>query len=60
VLGLSAGDRLLCTKGWDLTVPGEVLLAVLAADASLVQCTGADPSALTGRCTAERITTILR
>ncbi|MGB9282225.1 MAG: TIGR03089 family protein [Pseudonocardiaceae bacterium] len=58
-LDLAAGDRLLCTTGWDLTVPGEVLLAVLAADASLVQCTGADPAALTGRCTAERITTVL-
>ncbi|MGH3529114.1 MAG: TIGR03089 family protein, partial [Pseudonocardiaceae bacterium] len=59
VLGLGAGDRLLCTTSWDLTVPGEVLLAVLAADASLVQCTGADPAALTDRCTAERITTVL-
>ncbi|MGB8994607.1 MAG: TIGR03089 family protein, partial [Pseudonocardiaceae bacterium] len=29
-LDLAAGDRLLCTTGWDLTVPGEVLLAVLA------------------------------
>ena len=60
VLGLGAGDRLLCTTSWDLTVPGEVLLAVLAADASLVQCTGADPAALTDRCAAERITTSLR
>ena len=59
-LGLGAGDRLLCTTSWDLTVPGEVLLAVLAADASLVQCTGADPAALTDRCAAERITTSLR
>jgi uncharacterized protein (TIGR03089 family) len=58
-LGLAAGDRLLCTTSWDATVPGEVLLAVLAADASLVQCTGADPAALTGRCAAERITTTL-
>jgi uncharacterized protein (TIGR03089 family) len=58
-LGLATGDRLLCTTSWDLTVPGEVLLAVLAADASLVQCTGADPAALTDRCTAERITTTL-
>lgn len=58
-LGLAAGDRLLCTTSWDLTVPGEVLLAVLAADASLVQCTGADPATLTDRCTAERITTTL-
>ena len=58
-LGLAAGDRLLCTTSWDLTVPGEVLLAVLAADASLVQCTSTDPATLTGRRTAERITTIL-
>ena len=41
-------------------MPGEVLLAVLAADASLVQCTGADPAALTDRCAAEGITTSLR
>ena len=33
---------------------------MLAADASLVQCTGSDSAALTDRCTAERITTILR
>ena len=58
-LGLSAGDRLLCTTGWDGAVPGEVLLAVLAADASLVQCTGADPAALTARRAAERITATL-
>ncbi len=58
-LGLSAGDRLLCTTGWDATVPGEVLLAVLAADASLVQCTGTDPAALPDRCTAERVTVTL-
>ena len=58
-LGLAPGDRLLCTTSWDATVPGEVLLAVLAADASLVQCTGADPAALTDRCTAERVTTTL-
>jgi uncharacterized protein (TIGR03089 family) len=58
-LGLAAGDRLLCTTSWDATVPGEVLLAVLAADASLVQCTGADPAALPDRCAAERVTTTL-
>jgi uncharacterized protein (TIGR03089 family) len=58
-LGLNAGDRLLCTTGWDATVPGEVLLAVLTADASLVQCTGTTPAALPDRCTAERITTTL-
>lgn len=58
-LSLSAGDRLLCTTGWDGTVPGELLLAVFAADASLVQCTGADPDALGDRRTAERVTTSL-
>lgn len=59
VLGLAAGDRLLCTTSWDLTVPGEVLLAVLAADASLVQCTGANPAALSHRCATERVTATL-
>lgn len=58
-LGLTAGDRLLCTTSWDGTVPGEVLLAVLAADASLVQCTGTDPAALPARCKAERTTITL-
>jgi uncharacterized protein (TIGR03089 family) len=59
-LGLAARDRLLCTTSWDTTVPGEVLLAVLSADASLVQCTGTDPAVLPARCAAERITTTLR
>lgn len=58
-LGLGAGDRLLCTTGWDGTIPGEVLLAVLASDASLVQCTGTDPAALADRRSAELITAIL-
>ncbi|MBV9143503.1 MAG: TIGR03089 family protein [Pseudonocardiales bacterium] len=58
-LGLTAGDRLLCTTSWDGTVPGEVLLAVLAADASLVQCTGTEPAALPARCVAERVTITL-
>ncbi len=58
-LGLTAGDRLLCTTSWDGTVPGEVLLAVLAADASLVQCTGTDPAALPARYAAERATVTL-
>jgi uncharacterized protein (TIGR03089 family) len=58
-LGLTAGDRLLCTTSWDRTVPGEVLLAVLAADASLVQCTGIDPAALPARRAAERTTITL-
>lgn len=55
-LGLGAGDRLLCTGEWNRTGPGELLLAVLAADASLVQCTGTDPAALDRRCAAERVT----
>ncbi|MGH3871817.1 MAG: TIGR03089 family protein [Pseudonocardiaceae bacterium] len=54
-LGLTAGDRLLCTTTWDGTVPGEVLLAVLAANASLIQCTEATPT----RRSSERITTTL-
>ncbi len=58
-LELGPADRLLCTGGWDGAIPGEVLLAVLAADASLVQCTGADPAALVSRCTAERVTASL-
>jgi uncharacterized protein (TIGR03089 family) len=58
-LGLATGDRLLCTTSWDATVPGEVLLAVLAADASLVQCTGTTPTALPARCAAERVTATL-
>ncbi|MGH3797564.1 MAG: TIGR03089 family protein [Pseudonocardiaceae bacterium] len=58
-LELRPGDRLLCTTGWDATVPGEVLLAVLAAGASLVQCTGTDPAALAHRRTVERVTTSL-
>jgi uncharacterized protein (TIGR03089 family) len=58
-LGLTAGDRLLCSTAWDASVPGEVLLAVLAVDASLVQCTGADPATLTSRCVAERVTVTL-
>lgn len=54
---LSPGDRLLCTQGWGRA--GEVLGAVLAADASLVQCTGADPAGLTRRCADERVTVTL-
>ena len=57
--GLASGDRLLCTTNWDSTVPGEVLVAVLAADASLVQCTGTDLAALAHRCTTERVTVTL-
>ena len=58
-LGLGAGDRLLCTTDWNGAAPGEVLLAVLAVDASLVQCTGADPATLTNRRAAERVTLTL-
>lgn len=58
-LGLGPADRLLCTGGWDGDVAGEVLLAVLAADASLVQCSGTDPAALAGRCAAERVSASL-
>jgi uncharacterized protein (TIGR03089 family) len=58
-LGLTTGDRLLCTTSWDATVLGEVLLAVLAADASLVQCTAADLAALPHRCAVERVTATL-
>jgi uncharacterized protein (TIGR03089 family) len=58
-LGLAPGDRLLCTTRWDATVAGEVLLAVLAADASLVQCTAADPAVLPRRCETERVTATL-
>ncbi|MGH3937638.1 MAG: TIGR03089 family protein [Pseudonocardiaceae bacterium] len=58
-LSLSSGDRLLWTTGWDGAVPGELLLAVFAADASLVQCTGTDAAVLAERCAAERVTTSL-
>ncbi|MGH3766729.1 MAG: TIGR03089 family protein [Pseudonocardiaceae bacterium] len=58
-LGLASGDRLLCTTSWDATVPGEILLAVLAADASLVHCANADLAALPHRCTTERATVTL-
>lgn len=58
-LALSAGDRLLCTIGWDATVPGEVLLAVLVTDSSLVQCTSADLTVLPYRCEVERVSATL-
>jgi uncharacterized protein (TIGR03089 family) len=58
-LGLAAGDRLLCTTGWDATAPGEVLLAVLITDGSLVQCTNPELSVLPHRCEAERVTVTL-
>ncbi|HEY2764367.1 MAG TPA: TIGR03089 family protein [Pseudonocardiaceae bacterium] len=59
MLGLTTGDRVLSTQGWDGGAPGEVLLAVLAADASLVQCTGTDPATLERRRAAERVTVTL-
>lgn len=58
-LGLGPGARLLSTAGWDGAVPGELLLAVLAADASLVQCTGTEAGALAERAAAERVTVTL-
>lgn len=58
-LGLAADDRLLCITGWDAKTPGDVLLAVLTAGASLVQCTGTDLAALPHRCAVERVTVTL-
>lgn len=56
-LGLSRGDRVLSTLGW-ATTDGLVdgLLAVLAAEASLVQVRNADEAALDRRATTERTT----
>ncbi len=60
-LGLGPDDRVLCTASWE-THPSP-LLTVLAAGASLVQCTGtdpaADPAALQRRCDQERVTVAL-
>ena len=58
-LSLTAADRLLCTTSWDTEIPGGILLAVLTAKASLVQCTNTDLAALPRRCTAERVTVTL-
>jgi uncharacterized protein (TIGR03089 family) len=58
-LSLTAEDRLLCTTSWDTEVPGAILLAVLTADASLVQCSNTDLAALPRRCAAERVTVTL-
>jgi uncharacterized protein (TIGR03089 family) len=58
-LGLAAEDRLLCTTGWNTEIPGGILLAVLAAGASLVQCTSTDLARLPHRCAAERVTATL-
>ncbi|MQA13986.1 MAG: TIGR03089 family protein [Pseudonocardiaceae bacterium] len=60
-VGLAPTDRVLCIAEWDWD-PGP-LLTVLAAGASLVQCTGtdpaADPAALQRRCAQERVTVAL-
>jgi uncharacterized protein (TIGR03089 family) len=58
-LGLAAEDRLLCITGWNTEIPGGILLAVLTAAASLVQCTSTDLTALPHRCVAERVTVTL-
>jgi uncharacterized protein (TIGR03089 family) len=55
--GIPHGARLLSTLDW--TVPDGLLagpLAVLAADASLVQCANADPAKLAERAATERTT----
>lgn len=63
-LGLGPEDRVLCTESWGTESwdPGP-LLTVLAAGASLVQCTGtdpaADPAALQRRSDQERVTVAL-
>lgn len=56
-LGIGKEDRVLSTLDWDLgsgVIDG--FLAVLAAQASLVQCTNVDRNALPGRREAERTT----
>lgn len=56
-LGIKSGDRVLSTQDWSM--PDGViggLLAVLAADASLVQCANVDSAALPARRSDERIT----
>ncbi|HZS22802.1 MAG TPA: TIGR03089 family protein [Pseudonocardiaceae bacterium] len=58
-LGLAAEDRLLCTTSWDTEIAGGILLAVLTAGASLVQCTSTALAALPHRCVAERVTVTL-
>lgn len=70
-LGLRPADRVLCTDSWGWDTGGwdsqgwdpSPLLTVLAAGASLVQCTGtdpaADPVALQRRCDQERVTVAL-
>lgn len=59
-LGLAPGDRVLSVLDW--RQPGELvdgLLAVLAADASLVQCTNPDGTGLPRRVLDERVTATL-
>ncbi|HEX7660471.1 MAG TPA: TIGR03089 family protein [Pseudonocardiaceae bacterium] len=56
-LGIGPGDRVLSTRDW--SIPDgvrSVLLPVLAAQASLVQCVNSDPAALAARRSTERIT----
>lgn len=56
-LGIGSTDRVLSTLDWDL--PEGVVdnfLAILSAQASLVQCTNPDPAKLDRRRTEERIT----
>lgn len=56
-LGIGSTDRILSTQDW--TFPGGVidgLLAILAADASLVQCTHPDPAKMAARAATERTT----
>ena len=59
-LGISSTDRILSTKEWD--GPDGIidgLLSVLAARASLVQCTNVDPTKLERREQDERVTKTL-
>jgi len=59
-MGLSAGVRVMSTLEWsspDRLIVG--LLAILAADGSLVQCANPDPAKMSGRRTAEHATIVL-
>jgi len=58
-LGLTGTDRVLSTLEWSGQGLLDGLLAVLAAEASLVQCRNADPSAMERRAATERTTTTL-
>lgn len=56
-LGLRSGDRVLCSTPWGGDAQADVLLAVLLADASLVQCgAAAEPELLARRARQERVT----